>query len=143
MQRPLILIYGLRPTSRVSLPFFLSRVPAGFPSPAEDYIEGRIDLNRLLITKPAATFMVQVIGDSMIGDGIHEGDRLVVVKGKKASIGSVVIAVLNGELMVKRFGKRGGRPILESSNPKYPTVEIPDGAELQIWGVVDYVIHPL
>jgi DNA polymerase V len=143
MPSSLLHVFALTASERLSLPFFLSRVPAGFPSPAEDYVEGRIDLNRLLVTKPAATFMVQVIGDSMIGDGIHEGDRLVVVKGKKANIGSVVIAVLNGELMVKRFGKRDGRPILESSNPKYPTVEIQDGAELQIWGVVDYVIHPL
>lgn len=143
MPKPLIHLQALSPAPGALLPLFLSRVPAGFPSPAEDYVEGRIDLNRLLIRKPAATFLVQVVGDSMEGDGIHEGDRLVVVKGKRVRAGMVVIAVLNGELLVKRYQTRDGRPVLESSNPKYPPLEVPEGAELQIWGVVDYVIHPL
>lgn len=143
MPKHRIQLVALSPAPGDLLPLFLSRVPAGFPSPAEDYVEGRIDLNRLLIRKPAATFLVQVVGDSMEGDGIHEGDRLIVVKGKRVRAGMVVIAVLNSDLMVKRYQTRGGRAVLESSNPKYKPLEIPDGAELEIWGVVEYVIHPL
>lgn len=76
-------------------------ISAGFPSPAEDYLEGRLDLNQLLIRKPAATYFVRVVGDSMIGAGIHSGDLLVVDRSLEAGDGRVVIAVLNGELTVK------------------------------------------
>lgn len=136
-------LFALSPVPGPLLPLIGSRVPAGFPSPADDYIEARIDLNQLLIKKPAATYMAQVVGDSMEGDGIFEGDRIIVVMGKAVKAGMVVVAVVNGEFLVKRYQVRGGRAVLESSNPKYPPIEIPEGAEMQVWGVVEYVIHPL
>lgn len=83
------------------LALYMIPISAGFPSPAEDYLEGRLDLNQLLIRKPAATYFVRVVGDSMIGAGIHSGDLLVVDRSLEAGDGRVVIAVLNGELTVK------------------------------------------
>ena len=127
----------------VYLPLFLSRVAAGFPSPAEDYLEGRLDLNKHLIRRPAATFLVRVTGDSMIGDGIHEGDLLVVDRSMKACSGKVVVAVVDGDLLVKRLLEVDGRPTLVSSNPDFPPIKFSGDSQLEIWGIVTHVIHYL
>ena len=83
-----------------ALPFFLSRVPAGFPSPADDYLEGELDLNELLIQHPAATFFVRLAGDSMVNAGLFDGDILVVDRAEQASHGHIVVAVIDGEMTV-------------------------------------------
>jgi len=125
------------------IPLYGGRVQAGFPSPADDFLEGQIDLNTQLIKHPAATFMVRAQGDSMVGAGIFDGDVLVVDRSLEASEGKVVIVALNGELTVKRLCYRQGRPELHPENPRHKPILIPEGQELHIWGVVTNVIHAL
>ena len=124
-------------------PLFLSKVPAGFPSPADDYIEGSLDLNQHLIKHKAATFFVRVTGDSMIGAGIHDGDLLIVDRALEAHDKSVVVAVVNGEFTVKRIKKENGRVWLMPENEKFQPMEMKEGSELEVWGVVTNVIHKL
>jgi len=124
-------------------PVFLGRLPAGFPSPADDYIEGKLDLNRHLIKHPAATFFVRVTGDSMIGAGIHSGDLLVVDRSLEAADRHVVVAVLDGELTVKRLFKQQGVLRLLPENLNYQPIEISGQHTFEIWGVVTSVIHSL
>ncbi|MFH7319919.1 LexA family protein [Desulfurivibrio sp. D14AmB] len=124
-------------------PLFAQGVSAGFPSPAEDYIEGRLDLNELMVTHPAATFFVRVAGDSMIGAGIHHDDILVVDRSLEPVSGRVVIAAVDGELTVKRLFKGEGRVRLLAENPAYPPIELSGEATCEIWGVVTFVIHTL
>ncbi|MFU8797874.1 MAG: LexA family protein [Gammaproteobacteria bacterium] len=124
-----------------SLPLFSSKVQAGFPSPAEDYQEGHLDLNNYLIQHPAATFFVRVAGDSMIGAGIFANDLLIVDRSLSAQSGKIVIAVVNGDFTVKRLEKTGNKIRLLPENPEYPAIEITEESECQIWGVVTNVIH--
>jgi DNA polymerase V len=125
------------------LPLFLEPVAAGFPSPAGDYIECRLDLNEHLIQHPSATFFVRVAGESMIGAGIHDGDMLIVDRSLEAVHGSVVVAALNGELTVKRLLRQNGRCVLKPENESFACIEIPEQADFQIWGVATSVIHKL
>jgi DNA polymerase V len=129
--------------SQVSTPLFAGRVSAGFPSPADDYIEGRLDLNEHLIRHPAATFFVRASGDSMTGAGINHGDLLVVDRALDASEGDVVIAALDGELTVKRLRLVDGRRCLVPENARYKPIAVGADTEVEIWGVVAYVIHEL
>ena len=122
-------------------PLFQAYVPAGFPSPADDYIERKLDLNTYLIKHPAATFFVRVIGDSMIEAGIHSGDVLIVDRSLVPSGNSVVIARVEGELVVKRVRKRGKKIFLVPDNRQYEPVEIREEMDLEIWGVVTSAIH--
>jgi len=116
-------------------------VRAGFPSPADDYTEKRIDLNRQLVKRPAATFLIRVVGDSMIGAGIHTGDTLVVDRSERPRHGQIVVVVINGELTVKRIHLQGKKPQLLPENPAYKPVKIDEFADLKVWGVVKHVIH--
>ena len=127
-------------------------VVAGFPSPAEQYLEPPLDLNDLLVKRPAATYFVRVEGDSMIGAGIHDGDLLVVDRSLTPASGDVVIAAVDGEFTVKTFrtGYRTGEDgrkhrvvSLEPANPRYPTITFSAGHELQCFGKVTAVIHRL
>lgn len=127
----------------INLPLFASKVPAGFPSPADDHLEASIDLNQQYIKHPSATFFVKVQGHSMIGAGIHNGDMLLVDRSLEAQSGSIVIAVVNGELTVKRLLLNEEEVWLWPENPEYPPVQIKEGMELHIWGVVAHVIHSL
>lgn len=136
-------IYAPDLTTRYKLPIFLGRLPAGFPSPADDYIEGKLDINKHLVKHPAATFYVRVSGDSMLGAGIHCGDLLVVDRSLEAKNGNVVVAVLDGDLTVKRLYKRDGVIRLLPENPQYQPIEIAEGQSFEIWGVVTSVIHAL
>ena len=111
---------------------FIVTVPAGFPSPAEDYVEGPLDLNRHLIPHPAATFFVRVSGDSMIGAGIHSGDLLIVDRAITATHNSVIIAVLNGDLTVKRLHQTGGTLRLMPENPDFPLIDIEPAMKFEI-----------
>ena len=123
------------------LPFFVTAVQAGFPSPADDYLESALDLNEHLIRHPAATFFLRVIGESMIGAGIHSGDLLIVDRSINPIDGRIVIAVVDGDLTVKRLSKKRDSVHLISENSSYPPIKIRDGQNLQIWGVVLHVIH--
>lgn len=130
-------------STRFEIPLVLSTVSAGFPSPADDDVQERMDLNSHLVRHPASTFFVRVSGDSMIEAGIHSGDLLVVDRALSPADGKVVIAVLDGELTVKRLHRREGRVILVAANPLYPPIAIKEGMSFDIWGVVTSVIHPL
>ncbi len=123
------------------LPLFASTVSAGFPSPADDYIETALDLNEFLIKRPAATFFVRVSGQSMIGAGINPGDILIVDRSMSPKNNSIVIAVLNGELTVKRMVLDQEKVKLLPENPNFPTIEIQEGMDFTVWGVVTTVIH--
>ncbi|MDO9240846.1 MAG: translesion error-prone DNA polymerase V autoproteolytic subunit [Methylicorpusculum sp.] len=127
----------------VCLPFFSGKVSAGFPSPADDYIEKTLDLNELLIQKPAATFFVRAEGESMLGAGIHPNDILVVDRSIEPVPGKIVICALNGELVVKRLKRQAGQWLLGSENPAYPDIVLHEELEMVIWGVVTSVIHPV
>ena len=127
--------------SPLSIPSFLSGVQAGFPSPAEDYIEKTLDINELVVEHPAATFFVRVEGDSMQDAGIQTGDILVVDRSLDASSGKIVIAVLNGEFTVKRLRMDDSGVYLVPENPRFPPIKVGEDAECTIWGVVSYVIH--
>ena len=123
-------------------PLFLSRVRAGFPSPADDYVEERIDLNAHLVKHPAATFFLRVKGHSMTGAGIFDHDLVVVDRSLDPVNGAVVIAVIDGELTVKRLALLlGGEVELRPENPEFPVIRLNEFQELSIWGVVTDVIH--
>ena len=125
--------------TRTRRPLALVRIPGGFPSPAEDYLEGSLDLNRHLLKHPAATFYFRVTGDSMKDAGIHSGDLLVVDRSLEATDGSVVVAVVGGDFTVKRLRVKGGRVRLVAENPSHPP--LPDPGDFKVWGVVTFCIH--
>ena len=128
--------------SASTCPLYSSHVRAGFPSPADDYIESYLDLNAHLIKHPAATFFVTASGDSMTGAGIQSGDMLIVDKSLNATHGKIVIAAIDGELTVKRLSRHEGRVQLLPENNQYTPIDITDEHDLVIWGVVTHVIHP-
>ena len=125
------------------LPLALCHVEAGFPSPADDYMEGALDLNEHVIKHPSATYFVRASGDSMIGSGIFNGDLLIVDRSLEASSGKVVIAEVDGQLTVKRLLKLNDGFSLQSENSSYPPIELQEGNEVVVWGVVTHVIHDL
>lgn len=117
-------------------------VVAGFPSPAEQYLEPTLDLNELLIKRPAATFFVRVQGDSMIDEGIREGDLLVVDRSIRPASGDVIIAAVDGEFTVKTFRRDKEGVHLVPANKNYPVIDLKRGQELDYFGKVTAVIHP-
>jgi DNA polymerase V len=127
---------------RLCLPLYMCRVPAGFPSPAGDYVESQIDLNELLVGNRLTTYIVRVVGDSM-ADEIHSGDMLIVDKSLEPRHRSVVIACVDGELTVKRFLVEGGRRLLAADTPENPRLEVEGDRELIIWGVVTHAVRRL
>jgi len=128
---------------RVALPLADGRVAAGFPSPADDYVEVGIDLNEQLIRHPSSTFFLRVSGDSMTGAGIHDGDLLVVDRSLDPRPGRVVVAVLDGAFTLKRLMRDQRGLHLEAAHPDYPVLELHHCMDVQIWGVAIHVIHPL
>jgi DNA polymerase V len=135
------ILHPARRLLRITLPLFAGKVAAGFPSPADDYVEKSLDLNELLIQKPAATFFVRAQGESMLGAGIHPNDILVVDRSIEPVPGKIVICALNGELTVKRLERDNEQWQLKAENPAYPDIPIYEELELVIWGVVTNVIH--
>lgn len=125
------------------LPLYMSAVSAGFPSAAEGEVDQELDLNELLIKRPAATFFVRVNGVSMIKAGIHDQDILVVDRSIAPAHGKIVVAAVNGELTVKRLWKENKRILLLAENDAYSPIEVADGTDLHIWGVVTSVVHAL
>lgn len=125
------------------LPLFGSKVQAGFPSPADDYVAEQLDLHQLLVKREAATFYVRVQGDSMVDAGIREGDILVVDRSITPVDGKIVIAVLNGELTVKELSIKPQGIRLLPRNDAYPPIDVPQESDLTIWGVVTGVVRQL
>ncbi|MEE9354348.1 MAG: translesion error-prone DNA polymerase V autoproteolytic subunit [Methylococcaceae bacterium] len=128
---------------KLARPLFSSAVPAGFPSPADDYIEGQLDLNDYFVKHPAATFYVRVTGDSMINAGILPDDILIVDRSIEPTHDKIVIAVVDHELTVKRLYRRNGVLQLKPANPDFPTIVLKHDMELVIWGVVTGVTRKL
>jgi len=125
------------------LPIFMESVSAGFPSPADDYIDNKLDLNEFLIKNPSATFFVRVTGDSMVNAGIYSGDILVVDRSIEAKNGHVIIAVIDGELLVKRLRQTKKKIFLYPENSNFTPIEITSQMNFEVWGVVTNVIHSL
>ena len=119
-----------------SIPLFASRPQAGFPAPGDDQVERILDINDLVVKNPASTFFVRVEGDSMIGAGIFSGDVLVVDRSYDPKDGNIVVAAVNGELLVKRLSLSRNEQYLLSENEAYPPITIGDGEECFVWGVV-------
>jgi DNA polymerase V len=143
MTTKVVAIHPADRSTACARPVFLDRVSAGFPSPADDYLDGTLDLNQYLITHPTATFFVRVTGESMLKAGIHSGDMLIVDRSLEPVDGKVVIAVLDGELTVKRLLRRDGKLQLVAEHDAYPPLDIEAAQTLDIWGVVTHVIHSL
>lgn len=131
------------PPSREGQPLYLSPVEAGFPSPAEDYSDSRLDLHEHLVRNRASTFFLRAHGDSMTGAGILDGDLLIVDRSEVAGHNKVVIAALDGELTVKRLIRRNGRVLLAPENPDFSEIDITEHEHVHVWGVVTYAIHKL
>ena len=130
------------PTS-FKVPMFGHTIRAGFPSPADDYVADRLDLNDHLMPRKEASYLLTVSGESMVGVGIHDGDILVVARSLTPANGKVVIAILDGQFTVKTLEKNRGKIRLLPANPDFEPIELKDEQELQIWGVVTSVIHSL
>lgn len=125
------------------LPLFSYTVQAGFPSPAEDTMERKLNLHQLLIKHPAATFFVRAQGDSMQNSGIFSGDLLIVDRSVEPKPGMTIVACITGEFTVKKLGKINGKFYLIATNPDYKPILIDDDNNVEIWGVVTHVIHKL
>jgi len=129
-------VFAAATSCRRLLALFSSPVAAGYPSPAEDYVEGKLDLNAHLIRRPAATFIVRVEGESMTGAGIFPNDLLVVDRSVDPRPGDIIIAAVGNELTVKRLIKRGAGWSLRAENPDFPVIPITADMECVVWGVV-------
>ena len=133
--------HAISKATRFKIPLMNSTITAGFPSPADDHLDLPIDLNEYLVKHPAATFYVRVQGDSMEDSGIHQGDLLIVDRAKSYAMGSIVLAVLDGEFAVKKLIKKNESLYLLSSNTAYQPIKIQAESDFKVWGVVTYVIH--
>jgi DNA polymerase V len=125
---------------KITLPLFLDRVPCGFPSPAQDYVESRIDLNKLLIAHASATYFIRVSGHSMSDANVNEGDLLVVDSALTAVDGDIVVAAVDGEFTVKKLRTH---PVLQlvPMNPNYQPITFQDEESLEIFGVVTFIVY--
>lgn len=126
-----------------AVPFVLSRLHAGFPSPADDYTENRLDLNALVVQHPEATFYVRVTGDSMRDAGICANDILVVDRALPATHNAIIVAMIEGEFTVKRLYRKEDVIALLPANPRYRAIHITEETDFQVWGVATYCIHKL
>jgi DNA polymerase V len=133
--------FGVQTSTKLQLPLFNTLVPAGFPSPATDYMDGKIDLNQKLIQHPASTFFVKVTGDSMQGAGIFTGDIIIVDRQIQAKDGDIILACLDGQFTVKQLSKKNGKISLIPANPNYDPMQVEEDQVFQVWGVVTYTIH--
>jgi DNA polymerase V len=126
---------------QINLPLYASYVSAGFPSPADDYLEDRIDLSKYLVQNPTSTYMMRVKGSSMQDANIHDGDILVIDRSLKAADGLPIVCFLDGEFTVKTFRKVDGRAYLYPANPAYSPIEVTEEMDMRVWGVVVWVLH--
>lgn len=135
-------LYNANMLSELELPFADEGVRAGFPSPAQDYMENSIDLNRDLVNHPESTFYARVVGDSMVDDGVTEGDILVIDKSLDVRSGDMAVCVVNGEFTVKNVEIFPDHVVLHPANGAYPPIQITEADQFEVWGVVTYVISP-
>lgn len=119
----------------------LQPIKAGFPNAAENAPEIPLDLNTLLVKHPSSTFYMRVDGDSMQDMSIHSGDLVIIDKSLEIRSGDVAVAFIDGEFTLKQFIKDGNRGILRPANPAYPEIQVGEGNDFQIWGVVTHTIH--
>lgn len=136
-----VIIEACAVNTALTLPFFSASVKAGFPSPADDHLQRKIDLNEELILHPAATFLVRVAGDSMQEAGIFDHDTLVVDRSLTPVNKSVIVALLNGEFTVKYFSKIGNEIYLKPANKNFQPLKIKPSDDFEVWGVVTNAIH--
>ncbi len=140
-EKNILSIINIEADKKTNTPMFLDSVSAGFPSPATDYMENKLDLNEYLVKHPAATFIVKANGPSMIEAGILSGDLLIVDRSVTPKNDNIVIASVFGDLTVKKLRKKGSALFLVSANNAYSSIEVREEMECFIWGVVTYVIH--
>ncbi|MAV93942.1 MAG: peptidase S24 [Candidatus Marinimicrobia bacterium] len=134
-------IYKASNQSKLSINLYSSSIEAGFPSPADDHLDISLDLNKYLIKHPASTFYIYVKGDSMIDEGIHCGDIMIVDRSLEAKSNDIIVAVINGEFTVKKLFKKKDKLFLIPANKKYGLISITDEMDFQIWGIVTHTIH--
>ncbi|MDB5553496.1 MAG: response transcriptional repressor, RecA-mediated autopeptidase [Rhizobium sp.] len=127
----------------LSIPLMTGSASAGFPSPADDYLEGPLDFNDLLIKNASATFAVRIAGDSMTGAGMFPGDIAVVDKAAEPHDRCIVLAVVNGDFTIKRFRRKRDRIVLQAENPAYQDIVITEGMGFKVWGVISKSIRML
>ena len=118
-------------------------IHAGFPSPAEDYTEPVLDLNRYVIKNPASTFYARISGDSMVGVGIQDGDIVVIDKSLETANDQIAVCFIDGEFTLKRIHTENGRLFLMPHNPNFPSIEITEENNFQVWGIVTYIIKKM
>lgn len=128
-------------STRLELPLFNTSISAGFPSPADDFIDKKLDLNEYLIRNKPATFLLKVSGNSMVNAGIYDGDILVVDRSMDPADGRIVIGIIDGEFTVKRIIKKGGTFYLHAENDDFKPIEITEEMDFKIWGIVTFAIH--
>ena len=133
--------FNIAKKGQVNIPMFVDKVSAGFPSPATDYMENKLDLNEYLIKHPAATFIVKASGSSMVNADIYSGDLLIIDRSITAKNNNIVIASIFGELTVKKIIKKEKKIFLISANENYPSIEVKEEMDCFVWGVVTYIIH--
>lgn len=130
-------------TEEIKLPLVDAFISAGFPSPADDYLEAKLDLNQLLIQNPSSTFFARVRGNSMVDAGIHDGDILIIDKSLEPKKNSVLVCFIDGEFTVKRVMKSNGDFYLLPQNKEFEPIKVDKNSDFRLWGVVTYCIHKL
>ena len=136
-----ITISEVKPEEKTSgLQFFEGRIQAGFPSPAQGEYADTIDLNRALITNPAATFCARVIGNSMVDAGINEGDLLIIDRSITPHDGCIAVCFIDGDFTVKRLAVRDDGVYLQPANASFPEIKVFEDSDFQVWGVVSHIV---
>ena len=130
-------------SSALLIPLAKETISAGFPSPAEDYLERGIDLNKYLIKNPISTFFLRVSGNSMNNAGIYNNDLLIIDRSINPNPGHIVVALLDGEFTLKRLIKEENNYYLKADKENYPAINLFEYIDIQIWGVAIYSIHEL
>lgn len=128
-------------STSLTLPLHHSLLAAGFPSPADDYLEARLDLNHHLVNNPTATFFAKVKGHSMEDAGIYEGDIIIVDRSKEVRNNDIAVCVINGEFTVKRICFQGDDIILKPESDAFKPLQITEAHQFMVWGLVTYIIH--
>lgn len=133
--------YSIEDVDLNNVPLYGDTVPAGFPSPADDYLDMDLNLHDYLVQHPSATFCVRAVGDSMVDAGIHSSDVMVVDRALNPKNNDIVLAVVNGEFTVKRIKKSENELYLMPANDNYRPIKITEEMNFQVWGVVTFIIH--
>jgi DNA polymerase V len=141
--KPILEFFVPNISEGIKLPLVDAFISAGFPSPADDYIEAKLDLNQLLIQDPSSTFFARVRGNSMLDIGIHDGDILIIDKSLEPKQNSVLICFIDGEFTVKKVNRVNGDFYLVPENKDFAPIKVDKSSDFRLWGVVTYCIHSL